>query len=56
MPEQVDLVAFDHDTGYLVMNNGVDHIILKLEMLDDPRTSPISAFGSKFAPRLDCSL
>ena len=25
-------------------------------MLDDPRTSPISAFGSKFAPRLDNSL
>ena len=27
-----------------------------MEMLDDPRTSPITAFGSKFAPRLDHSL
>ena len=56
MPNKVDLVAFDHDTGYVVVNNDGDHIILKFEMLDDPRTSPITAFGSKFAPRLDCSL
>ena len=27
-----------------------------MEMLDDPRTSPITAFGSRFAPRLDHSL
>ena len=56
MPGKVEVCAFDHDTGYLVLNNEGSHIILKLEMLDDPRTSPITAFGSKFAPRLDCSL
>ena len=56
MPSPVELVAFDHDTGYLVCRNGTSHVLLKLEMLDDPRTSPITAFDSKFAPRLDHSL
>lgn len=56
MPSPVKLLAFDHDTGYFVCNNAGDSILLKLEMLDDPRTSPISAFGFKFAPRLDHSL
>ena len=56
MPANVEMVAFQHDTGYIVINNEGKHIVLKLEMLDDPRTSPISAFGSKFAPRLDNSL
>ena len=56
MPGGVDMVAFNHDTGYFVLNNEGSHIIVKLEMLDDPRTSPINAFGSKFAPRLDNSL
>lgn len=56
LPRPVELIAFDHDTGYIVLNNDGSHILLKLEMLDDPRTSPIQAFGSKFAPRLDNSL
>ncbi len=56
MPAPVQMVSFDHDTGYFVCNNDGKSILLKLEMLDDPRTSPISAFGFKFAPRLDCSL
>ena len=56
MPSPVELVAYDHDTGYIVCRNGTSHILLKMEMLDDPRTSPITAFGSKFAPRLDHSL
>ena len=56
MPAPVLMVSFDHDTGYFVCNNGGKSILLTLEMLDDPRTSPISAYGFKFAPRLDCSL
>ena len=56
MPSPVEMVAYDHDTGYFVCRNGTSHVLLKMEMLDDPRTSPISAFGSKFAPRLDHSL
>ena len=56
MPSPVELVAYDHDTGYFVCRNGTSHVLLKMEMLDDPRTSPITAFGSKFAPRLDHSL
>ena len=55
-PSDVNLIQFDHDTAYLVESNNGKHILLKLEMLDDPRTSPITAFGSKFAPRLDNSL
>jgi|TARA_R100000482_G_scaffold95098_1_gene39963 hypothetical protein len=56
MPSPVEMVAYDHDTGYFVCHNGTSHVLLKMEMLDDPRTSPISAFGSRFAPRLDHSL
>lgn len=56
MPADVNSIGFDHDTGYLVLNNDGSHVLCKMEMLDDPRTSPISAFGRKFAPRLDFSL
>lgn len=56
MPSPVETVGYDHDTGYFVCRNGSSHVLLKMEMLDDPRTSPITAFGSKFAPRLDHSL
>ena len=56
MPSPVEMVGYDHDTGYFVCRNDTSHVLLKMEMLDDPRTSPISAFGSKFAPRLDHSL
>lgn len=56
MPSPVEMVGYDHDTGYFVCRNGSSHILLTMEMLDDPRTSPISAHGSKFAPRLDHSL
>ncbi len=56
MPAPVESVGFDHDTGYLVLRNNGSHVLCKLEMLDDPRTSPINAFGRKFTPRLDFSL
>ena len=56
MPSPVEMVGYDHDTGYFVCRNGTSHVLLKMEMLDDPRTSPITAFGSRFAPRLDHSL
>ena len=56
MPSPVEMVSYDHDTGYYVCRNGTSHVLLKMEMLDDPRTSPITAFGSKFSPRLDHSL
>ena len=56
MPTNVKLVSFDHDTGYIVCDNNDKIVLLKLEMLDDPKTSPISAFGYKFTPRLDHSL
>lgn len=53
MPNPVHLIAFDHDTGYIVLNNDGKHVLAKLEMLDDPQTSPISALGVNFVPRLD---
>ena len=55
-PSPVNLIQFDHDTAYIVQSNNGEHVLLKMEMLDDPRTSPITAFGSSFAPRLDNSL
>ena len=56
MPSPVEMVGYDHDTGYFVCRNGTSHVLLTMEMLDDPKTSPITAHGSKFAPRLDHSL
>jgi hypothetical protein len=53
LPAPVRLFDYAHDSGYLVMRNGTNYILCKLEMLDDPDTSPINAFGSKFVPRLD---
>jgi hypothetical protein len=53
LPAPVRLFDYAHDSGYIVMRNGSDYILCKLEMLDDPDTSPINAFGSKFVPRLD---
>ena len=53
MPAIVKLFGFDHDTGYFVLYNGTSHILTKLEMLDDAETSPITAAGQSFVPRLD---
>ena len=53
MPAIVKLFGFDHDTGYFVLYNGTSHILTKLEMLDDAETSPITAAGHSFVPRLD---
>ena len=45
---------FDHDTGYFVIrNDDNEHIIAKMELMDDPETSPIVAFNQSFTPRLD---
>lgn len=49
----VKLAEFDHDTGYFVTFNDGSHTLSRMEMLDDPETSPINAFGGKFTPRLD---
>ena len=49
----IKLMAFDHDTGFLIGRNGDNTLILKLEMLDDPDTAPINALGTRFMPRLD---
>lgn len=53
MPCPVRLVGFAHDSGYMVLYNEPDFILTKLEMLDDPDTSPIDINGTRFIPRLD---
>jgi hypothetical protein len=53
LPCPVRLFSFAHDSGYFVLDNGTAYVLAKLEMIDDPETSPISAYGSKFVPRLD---
>ena len=54
-PSQVRMYAFNNDTSYIVTYDGTNHVLLHMEMIDDPATSPISAgFGnSKFIPRID---
>lgn len=54
MPTNIQMTAFDHDTGYIVGHNSTGQTILsRMELLDDPETSPIQAFDRKFTPRLD---
>ena len=53
MATDIKLAAFDHDTGFFIGRNGSNTILTKLELVDDPETSPINAIGSRFQPRLD---
>ena len=53
MSSQIKMTAFDHDTGYFIGRNGSHTLLTKLEILDDPNTSPITALGSRFQPRVD---
>ena len=50
----VKMVQFDHDTGFFVQRQADgDTTLSRMELLDDPETSPIKAAGSSFTPRLD---
>ncbi len=53
MPTDIKLASFDHDTGFFIGRNGSNTILSKLELVDDPDTSPIAALGTRFQPRLD---
>ena len=53
MNSDIKSIAFDHDTGFMIGRKDGNTILTKLELLDDPETSPISALGTKFQPRLD---
>jgi hypothetical protein len=53
MSSLIKSIAFDHDTGFMIGRKDNNTILTKLELLDDPDTSPISAVGSRFQPRLD---
>lgn len=50
----VKLAQFDHDTGFFVQRQADGQTTLsRMELLDDPETSPIKAAGFSFTPRLD---
>ena len=53
MSSDIKSIAFDHDTGFMISRKNGLTLLTKLELLDDPDTSPISALGTKFQPRLD---
>lgn len=53
-PTSVRMMGFDNDTAYIVCYDGTNSVLLKLELLDDPDTAPITTtFNTKFLPRLD---
>lgn len=53
-PTSVRMMGFDNDTAYIVCFDGTNSVLLKLELLDDPDSAPIStSFNTKFLPRLD---
>ena len=50
----IKMVQFDHDTGFFVQRQADgDTTLSRMELLDDPETSPIKAVGTAFSPRLD---
>ena len=50
----VKTACFDHDTGFFIERGPTGlTTISKMELLDDPKNSAITAFGSNFTPRLD---
>lgn len=50
----VKMAQFDHDTGFFVQRQADgDTTLSRMELLDDPETSPIKAAGASFTPRLD---
>lgn len=67
MPADVQFAEFDHDTLYIVQRYdpqkyvvdlpegvpGPYYFMTKMEMLDDPDSSPISVAGKQFIPRVD---
>lgn len=54
MPTDIKSVNFAHDTGYFIGYNSSGACVLsRMELIDDPETSPIQAFGQTFTPRLD---
>lgn len=54
MSTPIKMVSFAHDTGYFVGFNESSEVVLsRMELIDDPETSPIRAFNSSFTPRLD---
>ena len=54
MQTPVKSIHFAHDTGYIVGFNSLnEHVLTRMELIDDPETSPITAFGISFTPRLD---
>ncbi len=54
MQTPIKMVEFAHDTGYFVgYNSQGESVLSRLELIDDPETSPIKAFGISFTPRLD---
>lgn len=53
LPTNVRLFEFDSDTCYLVTYDGTNHVLGKMELIDDPDTAPITSGINKFVPRLD---
>lgn len=54
MQTPIKMIEFAHDTGYIVGYNAEgESVLTRLELIDDPETSPIQAFGVSFTPRLD---
>tara|TARA_R100001463_G_scaffold18075_1_gene45468 strand:- start:9166 stop:12132 length:2967 start_codon:yes stop_codon:yes gene_type:complete len=53
-PTDVSLLSMVNDTGYIVQYDGSSHTLQSFELLDDPKSSPITtAWGTRFTPRLD---
>ncbi len=52
-PANVVMFGSEDDLCHLVMFDGVNHILARSELVDDPEDAPLDAGFSSFTPRLD---
>lgn len=55
-PADVVMFGSEDDLMYTVMFDGVNHILVKSELTDDPKDAPLNVGFSSFSPRLDLSV
>lgn len=52
-PQKIMLWGAEDDTSNIVAYDGTRHVLLRMELIDDPDDAPLELSFSKFTPRLD---
>lgn len=55
-PAQCHLFAMEDDLCHIILYDGIKHVLVRSELIDDPEEAPLNVGFSSFSPRLDMSL